>query len=185
MRTAPALVVVGVALLALVGCVPDDDPVIPDPLPTSTPIFASDEEALAAAEEAYGAYLAVVDAIYADSALNSDALLEVATQEVLESEEPSILKAREAGHISTGTTMFDTMTLQFADLTGGSSEAVVGAYVCEDFSETDVVGPDGQSVVASDRQTRWPIVVILDSGPRASLLVSDVEDWTGDDFCAS
>ena len=55
------LAVLGAALLA--GCLPTDPPVTPPPTSDLEPVFASDEEALAAAEEAYGAYLAAADEI--------------------------------------------------------------------------------------------------------------------------
>ena len=58
----------GVGLLALVlaGCAPDVPAIQVPPTPTVTPLFASDEEALAAAEEAYAAYLAMSDEITSD-----------------------------------------------------------------------------------------------------------------------
>ncbi len=56
------VVTLAVLLLVLTGCTPGDEVVVPDPEPTVEPMFATDEEALAAAEEAYGAYLAASDA---------------------------------------------------------------------------------------------------------------------------
>ncbi|MBW4033634.1 MAG: hypothetical protein HIU88_13400, partial [Acidobacteria bacterium] len=46
-------------LLALVGCVPTGQHAASSPTASLTPVFASDAEALAAAEKAYAAYLKV------------------------------------------------------------------------------------------------------------------------------
>jgi hypothetical protein len=185
MRTAPALVLLGVVLLALTACVPDGDPVIPDPLPTSTPIFASDEEALAAAEEAFAAYLEVVDAILADGGIDSDRLATVATEDVVTQDEEGFAETRDLQHRSTGATAFDSLTLQQFDGFAADGVGVVTVYVCEDFSGKDVLDAQGQSIVAPDRRTRWPLVVGFDSksSHEPELLVSSVEDWTGADFC--
>ncbi len=59
-----AAVVIACALIS--GCLPTPTNVIPTAVPTGTPVFASEEEALAAAIEAYEAYLAVSDAILPD-----------------------------------------------------------------------------------------------------------------------
>ena len=186
MRTAPALVLAGITLLALVGCVPDDDPVIPDPLPSSTPIFASDEEALAAAEEAFAAYVAAVDAILADGGNDSARLESVATEEVVSQDEEGFAETRDLQHRSTGQTVFDSLTLQQFDGFATDGVGVVTVYVCEDFSGKDVLNAQGESVVAPDRRTRWPLMVGFDLKQTGSskLLVSSVEDWTGADFCA-
>ena len=52
MRVTAALAVV----LLLTGCSLASPEVAPTPTPSATPVFASEEEALAAAEEAYAAY---------------------------------------------------------------------------------------------------------------------------------
>ena len=52
--------------LVLVGCVPTTTPASPAPRPSATPVFATEAEALAAATEAYAAYVRVSDQILAD-----------------------------------------------------------------------------------------------------------------------
>ena len=180
MRTAPALLTVLAVCLALTGCVPDDDPIVLDPEPSVSPIFESDEEALAAAEEAYGAYLAVVDQIRMDGGSNANRLEEVATDPVLSSELAGFAELVTRGHRTVGLTSYDTVSLQQFDRF--ASVAVVLIYVCEDFTAVDVVDADGVSVVGADRQLRWPLVVGFDSNA-GTLKVSTVDDWTGEDFC--
>lgn len=187
MRSAPALLIGAVVALTLVACVPEDEPVRPDPSPTAEPIFASDEEALAAAEEAFTAYLLILDTIYAEGGIDSERLLEVATEEVYLDEVPGFENYKAEGKRSTGETSFDTVTLQSADLTGFSVSDAVVIYACEDFSSTDVLNAEGTSIVSPDGRTRWPLTISFDinSESGGSLIVSSVEDWTGEDFCVA
>ena len=87
MRTlAPVSALAIVISLMLGGCVPSAPAASPTPEPSSTPVFASEEEALAAAEEAYAAYLAVIDEIHADGGAGVERLEVVATPEVTNNE---------------------------------------------------------------------------------------------------
>ena len=62
MRSALALAAVTVTVAVLLsGCVPQGPEVTPPPESSTAPIFASDEEALAAATEAYEAYQSVLN----------------------------------------------------------------------------------------------------------------------------
>ena len=178
----PALVLATLALLLLSGCQTDDPTVVPQPEPTTTPLFASDEEALAAAEEAYGAYQAVLDQITSDGGIESDRLLAVATQAVLDHEQKGFDETRSYGERTVGARKFDSMSVQSSDLL--SEESTIVVYVCDDFSGLDLVDSTGVSVVAKERQTRYPLVVGFDAtGPGSSLLVSSTDDWTGGNFC--
>ena len=185
MRTVPTFVVAAIALLALSGCQPDTVPIIPDPVPTSDLLFDSEEEALAAAEEAYGAYLAVLDTIFAEGGERPERLRDVATEEVLSEQLSGFESYASEGKRSVGETLFDSMVLQSADLSRFEVTDVVVVYVCQDFSAIDVLGPDGSSVVSQSRQTRWPLTVTFDAtdGSPRPLVVSSTEDWTGADFC--
>ena len=187
MRTAPALLTGLLVILTLVACVPDDEPVRPDPSPTASPIFASDEEALAAAEAAFAAYLQVVDAISADGGMQPERLKEVASNAVFEYELTGFESYQEQGRRTTGVTSFDTVSLQSADSSGLSVSGTVVIYACEDYSDIDVVDSAGNSVVAVDRKTRWPVVVSFDLAPESEsqLIVGSLDDWTGEDFCVA
>jgi hypothetical protein len=182
MRLAPAIALTAIAMLALAACQPDATPIVPTPAPSTSPIFASDEEALAAAADAYRAYLAVLDSVYSESGEEADALKEVATSAVFDRELPSIEEMKAANRYSTGRTEFDTVSLQ--SFAPSSTTQTVVIYVCEDFSNTDILDSTGESIVSPDRQIRWPLTVAFDSQPGpAPLVVSDIQDWTGSDFC--
>jgi hypothetical protein len=184
MRIAALILAAGLAF-TLGGCVKDDGPIVPKPLPSSTPIFASDEEALAAAEEAFGKYLALIDQISADGGAGPDRLSAAATPEVVAHEKDGFEETHTAGERGIGRRTFDSMTLQSADINSGVTEAAIAVYVCEDFSATDILDAAGNSVVSPTRQLRYPLEVFFDltADSDVPLLVSNVDDWTGEDFC--
>ncbi len=66
MRAPTSIALVALAVLLLSGCLPPQTTVTPTPEATAAPVFASDEEALAAATAAYAAYLAMSDQIFAE-----------------------------------------------------------------------------------------------------------------------
>ena len=74
------------AVLLLSGCVPTSPTVTPGPLPSSTPIFATEDDALAAATAAYAAYVKISDQIFMEGGANPDRLKSVATGEQLKAD---------------------------------------------------------------------------------------------------
>ena len=183
MRTAPALVLAGTTLLALVGCVPDDDPVIPDPLPSSTPIFASDEEALAAAEEAYGAYLAVSDQISMEAGAHSERIAPFVTDAYFDELDAEFTKFTESGVHTDGATTFDGVELQqYVDDTAGS--ATISVYLCLDVANVRVLDSSGADVTPAVRQSRLALEVRFEASVDKPVLVDGSEVWSGADFCA-
>ena len=186
MRTAPALLVILALSLALTGCVPDDDPIVVDPEPSASPIFESDEEALAAAEEAYGAYLSISDQVLNDGGAHPERLLALVTEDLYSHLLSGFESVAEKGWHGTGATVFDTSSLQsyFNDALPG--EQLITIYACVDLSNVDVLDASGASVVTPDRIDRSPYEVgftTVDLGD-PSLLVATEEPWGGENFCA-
>jgi hypothetical protein len=171
------------AALSATGCTPEAPAADPVPTPSATPLFASDAEALAAAEEAYAAYLAVTDAIFADGGKDPERLLEVATREVFEAQLEGYVSAANEGWTGVGSTTLDSVTLERYD--PGNARSTVSIYGCVDLSEVDVVDSSGVSVVSPTRPNRTPIQATLDSsgGARFPLIVSGERPWTGENFC--
>ena len=184
MRSVPTLVVAAIALLALTSCQPDEAPIIPDPVPSSDLLFESEDEALAAAEEAYGAYIGVIDAIFADGGENPERLLTVATGSVYESELEGFEGVAESGWHSVGVSTLDSVTLQSYDA-ASKGESVITIYACNDVSAVDVLDPSGNSVVAPDRPNRSGFQLAFDYAPStpSHLILSEKTYWTGEDFC--
>lgn len=185
MRTAPALLTGLLVALTLVACVPDNEPVRPDPSPTASPIFASDEEALAAAEAAYGAYLAVSDQILAEAGADSDRLLSVATSDLYADAIAGFESFASKEWRSVGTTSFDSAELQNFDPHATPGDPMVVFYVCVDLSGIDVLDSTGTSVVSPNRIDRSPyqVAVTTVDADDAGLIVAGDEPWGGENFC--
>jgi hypothetical protein len=176
-----AVTLVLVTALAATGCTPEAPRANEKPTPTSTPLFASDEEALAAAEEAYAAYLAVTDQIFADGGTDTSMLGAVATGSQLEVDENGFRDVVSKGLRSVGQTTFTDAELQRYSTDVAELEAAVTVYLCEDVSGVDVVDASGLSVVQQDRPDRVRYEVTFDwTGSRPpELLVSDRDPWRG------
>ena len=181
----------GVALAALAtlllsGCLPSAPVVTPEPLPTSTPVFASDEMALAAATEAYRAYLAMSDQILIDGGSRPERIEAVSTIGWAKKQMPGFREATDKGLRSTGGTTFDTVSLQRYDAGSPDGVDIVQVYLCIDVSAVNVFDSSGASVVKSTRPGRSAVEVSFDSASEGArkLLVASVDPWPGTDFCA-
>ncbi|HEX7834119.1 MAG TPA: hypothetical protein VF479_01480 [Pseudolysinimonas sp.] len=181
MRTAAAATALGLTLLAAAGlaaCTPDDPVIPPDPLPSSTPVFASEEEALAAAEDAYGAYLNSADEISAESGKDPERIEQFASGQLLEDALEGFSQLHDKHWRTVGSSTVDSFTEQFVDL----ASPVVVAYVCVDVSAVDVLDEDGKSVVSPDRPDRQAFEVTFEMGD-LGLLPDQRSPWTGGGVC--
>jgi hypothetical protein len=182
MRTGP-LVLATAVMLALAGCVPSDSPATSAPSASPTPVFASDAEALAAAEAAYAAYLKVSDQIFIDSGKYPERLHSVATKSVYRDEAKAFRSAQEKGWRSTGGSIADNFSLE--SYQPGDPGHIVTVYLCSDVSNVDVLDPSGKSVVSPNRPSRTPFEVSFEYRPSAAgrLVVGDSTVWVGEGVC--
>lgn len=178
-----SLVVVVVVVAMLTGCVGappiHTPPATSVPTPAPTPLFSSDAEALAAATAAYAAYVAMSDKIFAEGGVDAVRFGTVSTGDQLEANLQGFAEAYALHQRSSGSTTFDTVSLQSAnpDRVGGESSVVL--YLCEDVSQVDVRNDDGVSIVSPDRPARAGYQVAFDAVPKGSthLLVASKEPW--------
>jgi hypothetical protein len=183
-RAACALAVV-VAALTVSGCDTDDPTDPPTPRPTSTPLFDSDEEALAAAEEAYGRYQAVEDLIFSEGGVGAERIEEVAVREALQAARDGFAEVALNGEKGIGHTKYDSFELQQMSTSTESEEDVVVVYVCLDFSESDVVDRNNVSIVNPNRLVRQTFELSFDSIDSArELVLASREPWGGADKCS-
>lgn len=183
LRTA-AMLSVALIATALSGCASSPTPPTPapSPSPTASPLFASEEEALAAATEAYAAYLAAVETVGANGGEGDDLLAEVAGGRLLEEELGSAANYRRERLRSTGTTTFDSVSLQRLGSSG--AEPALTVLLCLDVTNSDVLDQEGKSQVVGSRIERFPLQVAFaefDDSPR--VLPVESETWSGDNFC--
>jgi hypothetical protein len=186
MRMAAAATALGLTLLAagtLAACSPDDPVEPPGPAPSRTSVFASDEEALAAAEEAYAAYLDVANAVAEDGGADPARFAEVTTEEWLKNELSSAESLHSSGNRQVGDVTFSDFVLQYADVNGPTAE--IAAYVCLDVSQTRFVDSAGNDVTSEERDPVVPIEATFRSrvADPSHLLIARNEPWTGQDFC--
>jgi hypothetical protein len=167
------------AILVLSGCGRSDPlPTLP-PTPSSTPVFASEEEALAAAEDAYAAYLEVSSSISAAGGADPGRIETVATRGLLDASLTGYATLRDNKWRTTGETRIAGAQLQFADLDAIEGEDVVGIYVCVDYADVDVLDDAGNSVVAPERPDLQAFEVFFDLVDR-ELIGSSVDAWDND-----
>lgn len=184
MRSTPAILAALVTLVALTGCQPDATPIIPDPVPSSDLLFESEEEALAAAEEAYGAYQDVESLIFVDGGQEPERISPYATGDALELALAGFENFRESGYRAVGASEYALTALQQYSAERGDGKDVVGAYLCLDVEPVDVLDADGNSVVSSTRPGLQSFEVSFDL-VEDRLLLSRLEPWTGGDVCES
>jgi len=181
MRTLVGAVTVA-GMLLLSGCGGGDPiPTLP-PTPTATPIFASEEEALAAAEEAYAAYLSAWDLIASQGGVDPERIAAVTSGDFYESEIEGFRTFHENKWRSVGTSVLRSADLQFADL-AGDAPVPVAAYVCVDVADVDVLDASGASVVSPDRPDLQAFEVFFELTPDGALVPSSSAPWEPESVC--
>jgi hypothetical protein len=144
-------------------------------------VFASDEEALAAAEEAYQRYLDVTNKVGSAGWFDTDPLREVERGTALQDELSTVEAFRTKGYKQIGLITFDSVTLQRAEASL-PGQVLITVYLCLDVTDVDLVDTDGQSVIGPDRPDRQGIEADIDDVEQ-SLKVSRSEPWSGASFC--
>ncbi|MGV3712381.1 hypothetical protein [Pseudolysinimonas sp.] len=168
--------VVGLGMTACVGGEPL--PTLP-PTPDSTPIFGSEEEALAAAEAAYAAYQAAVDV--ALTTLDDSGLSAVASGEALVAASESVKSLREEGGRQEGkTAVVSVLPTDLSSLVSTSSTAPAQVYACLDLSDVRIVNADGSA--SQSGIVGFPMIVTFEVEARSLLVVEELV-WDGDNFC--
>ncbi|WP_448006081.1 hypothetical protein [Agromyces bauzanensis] len=182
-RQGAAVAAAGILALALGGCVgtPASTPT-PTPSASSEPVFASDEEALAAAEAAYERFIAVSTNVTNDGGANAERLDAVAIGGALKDERAAALRFEEQGIRTAGVIAFTLADLQSV-YTNEAGSAVITVYICDDLRGLDLLASDGSSMVAEGRVVDVPYTVELQGANADLLKVSEKELWERDNFC--
>ncbi|MGK2852625.1 MAG: hypothetical protein ACSLE3_00735 [Microbacteriaceae bacterium] len=183
MTCGAVMVALATATALLSGCAPAAPPAAEPPPTSSQPIFASDEEALAAAEAAYAEYQRVSDEIAVAGGVQPDRIAAVVSNTWLPEELAGFKQLRDAGLMQLGDSSFDTISLQAAsEIDEG---ALVVLYLCSDSSDTRIVNNLGIDVTPMDRVERYPLEVAFRSSEvdPQTLQLDEISTWSGESFC--
>ncbi|MFN4002251.1 hypothetical protein [Microcella sp.] len=179
-----ALVALPLALVAgaLTACT--ESTRIPPAEPTAdvAPLFATDEEALAAATAAYEEFLRVSSMILQDGGADPERLRPLVSDEVFESEAEGFEVFATNGYRAIGESTLVDVRLQ-QHISGAPGSAEVQIYACVFVGDVEVVDESGANVVSSDRVDYLAYEAILVSEPAGNLIVEDELTWPVGDLC--
>ncbi|MEL4317876.1 hypothetical protein WJX64_02560 [Leifsonia sp. YIM 134122] len=178
------LLAMSLSAVAVAGCSASPKPLpSTSSTPSATPVFASDEEALAAAEEAYAAYLRVDNAVGQSGGKGESLYSTVAAGEALTNALANAKQFRDAKAHTIGQAAFTVRDLQSAEYEDPRNLSI-SFYICDDLSEVELVGEDGKTMSESEINDSAPFLVTVVSSTTSNLLVSNIALWDGDDYCA-
>ncbi|MBW9108808.1 hypothetical protein [Microbacterium ureisolvens] len=157
----------GLLALALAGCT------TPEPEPTPTSAFSSEDEAFAAAEETYRAYVDALNQVDLSDPETFEAVYSWTTADASAGERRSLSTMHADGWTVTGQTVVQSVELESIETEPGA----VRIAVCSDVSAVDVIDESGSSVVAADRPPIQSSSVTLTSATHSptGLLISAIE----------
>ena len=177
----PALVGLAIALVVpLAAC--SQSTRLPEAEPSSevAPLFASDEEALAAATAAYEEYLAVLDAALQGPVSDGGELESVSRGQALVSAQESIAEFIEDQLRISAPRVVGGARLQ--QHTSSGSEAEVTSYFCEDISGVLLLDAGGNSLSEADRPDYTVFEATVEFGPAGAFVVERAF-WSNESSC--
>jgi hypothetical protein len=169
-------------LIALSGCATPATPRATTNPPTAAPVFESDEEALAAATEAYANYQQMADLIDNEGGLKPERIAPFVSERFLDTAIQQSEGFRERNLRSVGATTFMVDGVQSLNLTD-SNDTVVSLYICDDVSGVDVLDEEGTSLVSENRVAVTPFQVTFALNAGNEFVVDARDVWEGENFC--
>ncbi|CAN5453311.1 hypothetical protein BH10ACT5_BH10ACT5_09860 [soil metagenome] len=169
---------VAVALVLVVGMTTGCQP---EPAPSpSGPIFANEDEAFAAAEQTYRAYVDALNQVDLSDPETFEAVYAWTTGDANAGEKKSLSRMHADGWTVAGDTQVIGIDSASFDPRG---DHVVTLEICTDVSDVRVLNASGQSVVAEDRPTTQASVAsLVESGTSPTkMLLENIEG--GDHAC--
>lgn len=144
-------------------------------------MFASDEEALAAAEAAYRNYIAVSDQIAIDGGAGAERLEPFVSDELYRQQAQEYGDVLSQGLRATGASTFDSFHLESYDPQSG----VIRAYVCLRTSGITVLDSNSFDVTPVGRNNNLPLQIVFfaTGNLTGQVRVSSSDVWSGTNFC--
>ena len=186
MRSASPLAALTLAAaLLLSGCVPQVPAVVPPPEQTTEPVFASDEEALAAATDAYTAYLAMSDLIAQEGGANPERIAPFVTEEWLKKEIQGNRDLVASGRKLVGGVEVRSTSVQqvFGDTV---TPVTVVIYACLNPNGARLLDASGADVTPELFSSAWTTeaTLVSTSDAKSHLLVAKDEPWSDTSVCS-
>jgi hypothetical protein len=174
-RLIPSALAAAVLCAIVSGCSAPTEPAEPSPL------FTSEEQAFAAAEETYRAYVDALNAVDLSDPETFEDVFAWTTGEANAGARETFSQMHADGWTVSGTT---EVALVVPQSTGEWAEGVELA-VCLDVSDVALVDSTGASVVDSDRLAIQPMRVLLSISNGSTMRISEIDGRTGEPACAS
>jgi len=172
-----AAVLSGMLVLGLAGCTQ------PEPAdPTPTPAFSSDEEAFAAAEKTYRAYVDALNQVDLSDPETFEAVFDLTTGEA----NSDFRKSFSALHADGMTVSGDTSAPTVEPLGEASGElGTIQLAVCLDVSGVEVTDSSGTSAVDPNRVDVQSLLILMSSAPESEFgwLIAEIDGREGEPTC--
>lgn len=173
-----AAVAVILTALTISGC---SAPAGPDPAPVTAPMFASDEEAFAAAEATLEAYVAASNRIDLADPATFEPIFRWTSGELSAAERKGFSKLHAAGAVKRGDEVITAAQLSNVDRKAGT----VSLAVCLDVSAVELTNADGLSRVHESRDDEHALVVEFEpsDASETGLLINFISGRDGEPKC--
>jgi len=153
-----------------------------EPSPSVAPLFASDQEALAAATAAYEEFLRVSGEILRDGGAEPERLKPLVSDDVYSNEAEGFATLVANNWRATGHSKLIGSVLQ-QHTPGNVDQFEVVTYACVDVTDTDVVDEDGVSQIALNRQVLLAFEVVFSAVSRSELVIERKTLWDSEAAC--
>lgn len=177
-RMAGVWAVAAVALALTTACTPAPGPQ-PSPSPTG---FASEEEAFAAAEETYRAYVDALNQVDLSDPETFEPVYALTTGNFHEDERKLFSEYHAEGYVVSG----ESTVALVEPLTWEKNVQTATLAACVDVSEVELVDSEGKSLVSPDRvDIQSTLVTLTASSTSTDWLIRDIEGRAGEPTCAN
>lgn len=166
-RHVAALALVAVVAM-LSGCSGPPEPV------ETTPAFSSEDEAFAAAEDTYRAYVDALNQVDLSDPATFEPVFALTTGELASSDRTNFSRWHADGYALHGTSVVETIERLDATVAGGTAEVTLGA--CYNVAEVDVRDGAGNSVVDANRPAVQRLeITLLQPDATERVLIQTIE----------
>lgn len=153
------------------------------PSAEAEPLFASDEEALAAAEAAFSEYLDRLNGILQNGGERPEELRPFVSDEVWEEDLADIKRWQDGDLRTIGATTLDNIRLQQVYSSDADTTEVI-TYNCISNEGVDVVDANGVSVVSPDRALKYVVEATVSFAPSGDFTIEAYDDVDAAEVCA-